>query len=92
MTSKEIAAVVLNSIVAGAEAVGRSAQMRGDEELRMGAGIAAVLVREVARLLEDRTPDEALAILISIRDHGAQPITKEELDAQVADAVAKLGG
>lgn len=89
--SNKTAIAIVEGFAQAADVVARAGQAEGNAALHAGAGVAGVILREVARLLEDRTPDEALAILISIRDHGAQPITKEELDAQVAAAVAKLG-
>lgn len=50
---------------------------------------AAVLVRLLAGISKDRTPEEAIAILERIRDHGTTGITKAELDAQVAEALDK---
>jgi hypothetical protein len=49
----------------------------------------AALLRAVVRVLEDRTPEEALAILEWVRDHGTVPITAGELDAQVKATLDK---
>lgn len=50
---------------------------------------AAIVVRLAAAIATDRTPEEAIAILEHIRDHGALPISAAELDGQVKAAVNK---
>ena len=49
---------------------------------------SATLLRGVARLLEDRTPEEALAVLQRVRDAGVGPLTPAELDSQVEATLA----
>jgi hypothetical protein len=60
-----------------------------DPAKRGAAEVAALAIRTVARLLEDRTPEQAIEVLERIRDHGAQPITRAELDDQVDKALGR---
>lgn len=80
---------VLNGVAVGLDAMATAAQ--SPTERGMAAG-AAIVVRTVAEMLTDRTPDECIAILETIRDKGAAGIVRAELDAQtqaVIDAAEK---
>lgn len=44
---------------------------------------ASALLRGVAGLLEDRTPEEAIAVLELLKVNGTQPVSQGELDDQV---------
>jgi hypothetical protein len=78
------AADVLQAVAVGLDALDAGT---ADPAVSIGAKGAAVAVRALAALLDDRTPEEAVALLEQIRDHGARPITAAELDAQVEKAL-----
>lgn len=80
---------ILNAIATGLEA---SDNAISDPTVSAVFKGAATLVRLAAAISTDRTPEEALAILEHIRDHGTLPISSPELDAQVKAAVDKVSG
>lgn len=88
--SRSTTTSILKGFAAAADLISNTAHVDGNTALYAGAGAAGVLLREVAALLEDRTPEEAVAILISLRDHGVKALSQDELDAQVAASLAKL--
>lgn len=77
---------VLNHIVVGLEAADA---VISDPKVSAVTKGAATLVRLIAAITEDRSTEEAIAILERVRDHGTSPITSTELDAQLAATLAK---
>lgn len=80
---------ILNAVALGIEATDTAIE---DPKASAVAKGAAAVVRLVAALTEGRTPEQAIAILEHIRDHGTLPISSTELDAQVKAAMDKVQG
>lgn len=70
---------VLKGVAIGLDAVGEAADKPIE---RAVAKVAADVVRAIAALMVDRSPEECLAILEALRDHGTKAISASELDAQ----------
>lgn len=77
-------AAILDSVAVGLDAADAAIE---DPAISAATKGAALVVRTVAALLKDRTPEEAVAILEHIRDNGTAPITAGELASQVDKAV-----
>jgi hypothetical protein len=78
---------ILDAVAVGLDAIDAATD---NVKVSVAAKGAATIVRLLAAITKDRTPEEAIAILEEIRDHGAKPIAQSELDAQIDAAIAKV--
>lgn len=79
---KDISAI-LTAVAVGLDAA------TPDVKISLAAKGAATVVRLLASITTERSPEEVISILEQILEHGAKPISQAELDAQVDAAVAK---
>ena len=85
MTAKSI----IRGFAVAAKAI---ANATTDRKVKLAAEGAATVLALAEAMLEGRTVDEAKAVLEALVKDGVKPIGQDELDAQVADTVAKLKG
>lgn len=78
---------ILMAVAVGLDAIDAAT---ADAKISIAAKGAATVVRLLAAITEKRSPEEAIAILEQVRDHGAKPISQAELDAQINAALAKV--
>ena len=82
---KDISAI-LTAVAVGLDAIDAATP---DAKISLAAKGAATVVRLLASITTDRSPEEVVAILEQILENGAKPISQAELDAQVDAAIAK---
>ncbi len=75
---------ILEAVAVGLDAIDKSTH---DPALLAAVKAASVTVRLIANIAEKRTPEEAIAILERVRDHGVGPIGSDELDEQLRSAI-----
>jgi len=86
---RQLVKAMLDGLAAG---VTNAAARTSDPAYDVAERAVGVILRLLRRLMDERTPDEAIAVLKRIVDEGSIVIRDDELDDQVKRIVAELGG
>lgn len=78
---------IVRGFAVAAQTIGRTTS---DPVASGAARGAALILGLVANLLDRRSPEEAEKALRKILDEGTQPLTPDDLDAQMEEVLAEL--